>query len=444
MRITRLLLRNVGRRGESELSFPAGTDPKKADAYLFVGQNGAGKSTALAALAQFFAPYSTGLRARLVGPTPLVALETDEGVAAVGLDYASPPSLMFREPPRPVELRDRWPEADVVFWRPPSPFAGLDEKLKSYRARSQAGAREALGEFEWAAFAYGPARNLGSVAIPGVVEQQGSPFRFALGFGRAADSLDFVQWVANNYFKSLSARQRGEAEKADERAAATRVIEEVVVALTGAPFEFVVDDDPIGVRARFDGALIGLDVLPDGLKSILSWVADLVMRLDRIPWADPNVPLVRRPFFLFLDEVELHLHPQWQRKLLPVVQSRFPEAQVFAATHSPFVVASAADAFIYQFERGVVTGPIPANDGLSVMAVLRDVFGVKEEFSVSIEAQLDRLEDGCAAVLRGDVTRRPEVEALAAELSKRGPELAAIVGHQLRQLDRQLSRAQSA
>ena len=46
-----------------------------------------------------------------------------------------------------------------------------------------------------------------------------------------------------------------------------------------------------------------------------------------------------RPAALFIDEIENHLHPEWQRRFIPELLEAFPNAQIFATTHSPFVVA---------------------------------------------------------------------------------------------------------
>jgi hypothetical protein len=48
-----------------------------------------------------------------------------------------------------------------------------------------------------------------------------------------------------------------------------------------------------------------------------------------------------------LDEVDIHLHPEWQWKVLPFVQRLFPNSQIFASTHSPFVVSSSNGAWIH-------------------------------------------------------------------------------------------------
>ena len=41
---------------------------------------------------------------------------------------------------------------------------------------------------------------------------------------------------------------------------------------------------------------------------IISWMADLLIRMDRVKWVD-DIPVFERNFILFLDEIEVHLHP---------------------------------------------------------------------------------------------------------------------------------------
>ena len=61
-------------------------------------------------------------------------------------------------------------------------------------------------------------------------------------------------------------------------------------------------------------------------------------------------PIIEKNLILFLDEIEVHLHPAWQRKVLPVVQKLFKNSQIFISTHSPFVVNSVDDAWVYKLE----------------------------------------------------------------------------------------------
>jgi len=88
----------------------------------------------------------------------------------------------------------------------------------------------------------------------------------------------------------------------------------------------------MNVTIKINNENLEIDILPDGLKSIISWITDLFIRMERIPWTDHN-NILDKHFILLLDEIEIHLHPSWQRKILPVVQSLFKNAQIFIATH---------------------------------------------------------------------------------------------------------------
>ena len=58
-----------------------------------------------------------------------------------------------------------------------------------------------------------------------------------------------------------------------------------------------------------------------------------------------------RPAVLVIDEIENHLHPTWQRRVIPVLLSNFPQLQIFASTHSPFVLAGLKRGEIHLLER---------------------------------------------------------------------------------------------
>lgn len=79
-----------------------------------------------------------------------------------------------------------------------------------------------------------------------------------------------------------------------------------------------------------------------GYQTLITWVADLVSRMvERYP-DSPN-PLAE-PAVVLVDEIDLHLHPVWQRKLMGYLTERFPNTQFIATAHSPLVAQAAADA----------------------------------------------------------------------------------------------------
>ncbi len=99
-----------------------------------------------------------------------------------------------------------------------------------------------------------------------------------------------------------------------------------------------IDESPLRLSVRKSGYRLGLDQLSDGERSFLAIVSDLVRRLAL---ANPELknPLLGAGVVL-IDELELHLHPTWQRSVADKLRATFPNIQFIATTHSPFVLQS--------------------------------------------------------------------------------------------------------
>jgi predicted ATP-binding protein involved in virulence len=80
------------------------------------------------------------------------------------------------------------------------------------------------------------------------------------------------------------------------------------------------------------------DNLSDGQRNILALVGDIAVRMARLnPHLDGRV-LDYTPGMVLIDEIDLHLHPTWQRHLVEDLRSLFPRVQFVATTHSPFII----------------------------------------------------------------------------------------------------------
>lgn len=99
-----------------------------------------------------------------------------------------------------------------------------------------------------------------------------------------------------------------------------------------------VEESPLRLRVNKAGEALYLDQLSDGEPSLLAIVADLVRRLSL---ANPEIsdPL-QGGGVVWIDEIELHLHPTWQRNVIEKLRTTFPNIQFIATTHSPFVIQS--------------------------------------------------------------------------------------------------------
>ena len=133
---------------------------------------------------------------------------------------------------------------------------------------------------------------------------------------------------------------------------------------------------------------VGLDseslyagALSAGTQGTLLWIWAFVLKMaDHYSfergWPD-------KPAILLIDEIENHLHPTWQRRVIPALLEHFPGLQIFATTHSPFVVAGLKAGQVHLLNRdenGVVTASTNTEDivGWTADEILRNLMGVDD------------------------------------------------------------------
>jgi energy-coupling factor transporter ATP-binding protein EcfA2 len=135
-------------------------------------------------------------------------------------------------------------------------------------------------------------------------------------------------------------------------------------------------------------ALKGLSL---GFRTLITWTVDLASRLfDRYP-NSPN-PLAE-PAVVLVDEIDLHLHPRWQRTLMQFLSDKFPNAQFIATAHSPLVVQAATDANIALLRREgdhvVIDNNMQPEQNLRVGQILTsDLFGLESARPPQIDKAL--------------------------------------------------------
>lgn len=103
------------------------------------------------------------------------------------------------------------------------------------------------------------------------------------------------------------------------------------------------------LRAHTPYGWVDIDKLGMGYQSVLALIVDLASRLVE-HYPDRRHPLEEAAIVL-IDEVDLHLHPTWQRTLQQQLSRRFPKVQFIATAHSPLVVQSAPSANILLLRR---------------------------------------------------------------------------------------------
>ncbi len=142
-----------------------------------------------------------------------------------------------------------------------------------------------------------------------------------------------------------------------------------------------------------NGMSVATIALSDGYRSVLALAGDLVWRLIQ---AFPNSddPLHEEGVVL-IDELDIHLHPVWQRQIAQWLQEQFPGLQFIVATHSPLIAAGAGDTaqtvrFRLRDGRAEVEA-VPNVSALSVDRILQsEAFGAVSPYSPATQAKIDR------------------------------------------------------
>ena len=101
-------------------------------------------------------------------------------------------------------------------------------------------------------------------------------------------------------------------------------------------------DEPSGVRFKTLYGWVPLSGLSLGYQTTLAWTVDLAYRLYK-HYSQSSNPLAE-PAIVLVDEIDLHLHPRWQRQIVDDLSSHFQKTQFIATTHSPLIVQAAANA----------------------------------------------------------------------------------------------------
>ncbi|WP_349969580.1 AAA family ATPase [Pseudomonas caspiana] len=167
-----------------------------------------------------------------------------------------------------------------------------------------------------------------------------------------------------------------------------------------------------------EGRTLNVSQLSQGEKSMMALVGDIARRLAMMNPALEN-PLHGNGIVL-IDEVELHLHPKWQRKLIEQLTMTFPNCQFLLTTHSPLVISDSKDVLVYVMS----DGELHEQDslyGLDANQVLLSVMDTDIR-NTTVQASLDELQ---YFLVRGQLDEaRTVYRILAGELPADHIELA--------------------
>lgn len=155
---------------------------------------------------------------------------------------------------------------------------------------------------------------------------------------------------------------------------------------------------------------IELSALGDGYKAITTCTLDL------FSWWMLYLKLHRKSIYsnrniagiVIIDEMEQHLHPLWQLKIIQLLRTTFPQIQFIIATHSPLVISGCKDTPIYQLHQGKCIkksayGWLPED-------VYREIMGLRDMRPELVRENIERFEKLHLKSLRKDILKKEKAE----------------------------------
>ncbi len=354
MYIHQVQLKNI--RGFSDLVFDfRRPDGSYAGWTVLTGDNGSGKSTLLKAIAigltgkdvarSLQPSFHRWIREGAQPAEAAIQLEItptvdDDGVVESGRLPAGqfPAHLMLKNGGKEPTLQAVLPP------RKHKSYATPDRTVWSPDARG------------WFSCGYGPFRRVFG-ASPEATRQMVAPTteRFVTMFQEAASLAEVDQWLRNLKHKALESH-------AAEKEQLDLLIEILQDDLMPNQIEIDrVDSDGLWLKDR-NGVQLAWSEMSDGYRAALALLSDILRHLINAygvqgltaRGADGKLYIVRSGVVL-IDEIDAHLHPEWQREIGFWLKRHFPKIQFLVTTHSP-IICQAAD------PNGLFVLPEPGSD----------------------------------------------------------------------------------
>ena len=239
--------------------------------------------------------------------------------------------------------------------------------------------------------------------------------RDAFAESRSKGGLDFrgfVYWFQERESEELRLQRANRSYEDPQLGAVRRAIADAT-GLTDLSYRPI---PPRGLMVKKQGIELRVDQLSTGERAFLAVAGDLARRLAMLA-GDEGSPAPKRAIVL-IDEVELHLHPRWQREILPWMLRAFPQCQFIVTTHSPQVIGDIEARHIRVLEfssEGNRVHSVAASKGRDSNYLLLSVFDA-EERSTAAKAILSTFE----SALRKDDLRKAETELKKLESQMEG------------------------
>lgn len=350
MHIGRVLLRNI--KSMRELDWNREDKGELAGWHVILGGNGAGKSSVLRAIALGLNGPNEAAALRIDFKTWIRAGEQTGQVTVTAL--AHPGWDIYTR--RGRRIQNEWPTATLML----EPSNG---HVRLYGTDIERTERHLWGSGAgWFAASYGPFRRFqgGDKDLEKLYYSYPKIARHLTLFGENVALSECTEWLRNLKFRELENQRAGDAQGGAEG----RLLRDLMTFVNSSellPHGMVMSE----VRADgvtfidANGTSLSVEDLSDGYRSVLSMTFEIIRQLNAT-WPEGYTIFdeefkILPPGVVMIDEVDVHLHPAWQRRIGQWFTTQFPNFQFIVTTHSPLICQAASRGSIFRL-------PTPGTD----------------------------------------------------------------------------------
>lgn len=206
-------------------------------------------------------------------------------------------------------------------------------------------------------------------------------YKFALH-----DRVDFegaIEWLSK-YDKNL----RDKKEFEGTREAFFETLQTAIPALSEIEFDQGEIEAVVTVKGH-QPERHHFSYMSDGLQAMINIVAEIIHRCIELNGFLGANAVRYTPGIVMIDEIDLYLHPHWQRHVLQDLQKAFPMIQFVVTTHSPFIVQSVQRGQLVSFDEGITTEGEPYKESLE--DITEERMGLHQELRSKRFEEMERV-----------------------------------------------------
>lgn len=404
MQIKSFCLHNLGRFKKIEANI-APTDRVMSNITVFIGNNGSGKTSILRALATSLSWFVSRVRSEKGSgsPIPEEVILNNASSAAIIVNLSNSDEQIFKW------TLAKTPKGKKALFN--SELAAVSKLADEYRTRLTVDEKTNLP-----LLAFYPVERV-VLDIPLKIKErhsflqldgydnslnQGVDFRRFFEWFREREDSENESALPQDFLDQLLATVGNDHaiwQQLETLAASNK--DRQLTAVRTAISHFMPEFSKLRVRRKprlhmsidKGGQTLNVLQLSQGEKSLMALVGDIARRLAMMNPALEN-PL-QGDGIVLIDEVDMHLHPMWQRSIIQRLTDTFPNCQFILSTHSPLVISDFKDVLVYALDDGELT-EIPSQYGQDANSVLLNIMDTdirNEKINKNLHDLLDFIQD---------------------------------------------------